>query len=346
MKVSKIYFIIYLSLLSFYSNSQDIHYTQANQVPMLINPAATGVFNGWERLSVNHKNQWVSSGTNFYTTSIAADVNLFKSRTRNRAHMGFGIQMYNDVGGDSKFGTRQVLLSVSGIVPLDDNQQLSGGLQFGLGQKFGDFNSLYFANQFDGETFNVTNPAHEVNNISTFMYSDFSGGIFYRYGANKKGFARNNTIDFRLGLSYFHVNKPTLNYRLGSSEDLLGKFVVHTSIIKDFDGTKIGVESFVNYYKQGPHDELLIGALLRYRIKSGGKITGFNRDMYLSAGVVYRYEDAIAPTVNFQFNSFNFGISYDVTIAKLGEFYRGGGIEFSLKFTNMDFALFKRRRKF
>lgn len=336
--------IIYLIFICNIGIAQDIHFTQANQTPMLINPAATGVFSGWERVSFNHKNQWINSGTKFFTTSIAADLNLFKPRRGNGAHMGVGLQFYNDIGGDSKFGTRQVLLSVSGIVPLDDHQQLSGGLQMGLGQKFGDFSTLQFANQFDGETFNSTNPSGELNNLATFMYADLSAGIFYRYGNHKIGFSRDDALDFRIGFAYFHANKPELKYRLGSEEQLYGKIVIHTSIIKDFSGSKYGVEAFFNQFSQGPHNETLFGAQLRYRIKSGGKITGLSRDTYLSGGLTIRYKDAISPTINFQMASFNFGMSYDITISDFGQYYRGGGLEFSLKYTNMDFALFKRRR--
>ena len=344
MRLLKLTFAVFVLTLSSNVNGQDIHFTQANQVPMLINPAAAGVFNGWERIAVSHKNQWISSGTSFFTTSVAADLNLLKPRRGNGAHMGMGLQFYNDIGGDSKFGTRQILLSISGIVPLDDKQQISGGLQFGVGQKFGDFGNLYFANQFDGETFNASNPSGEANNLATFMYGDVSAGIFYRYGNHKIGFSRDNALDFRIGGAYFHANTPNLEYRLGSTEELFSKIVIHSSLIKDFDGTKAGIEAFVNYYNQGPHNEILIGLLMRYRIKSGGKITGLSRDVYLSAGVIYRHEDAIAPTVNFQFKNFNFGMSYDITIADLGNYYRSGGLEFSLKFTNRDFALFKRRR--
>ena len=340
-------FYLYNLLLCFWTSmswGQDIHFTQSNKTPILINPAATGVFSGWERVTFNHKNQWINSGTKFFTTSIAADLNLFKPRRGNGAQMGMGLQFYNDIGGDSKFGTRQVLISLSGIVPLDDYQQLSAGLQFGIGQKFGDFSTLTFANQFDGETFNSANISGEVNNLASFMYSDLSAGIFYRYGNHKIGFSRDDALDFRFGVAYFHANKPELTYRLGSTEKLYGKIVIHTSIIKDFSGSKYGIEAFVNQFSQGPHNETLIGLQMRYRIKSGGKITGLNRDTYLTGGLTYRYKDAIAPTMSFQMKSFNFGMSYDITIADLGQYYRGGGLEFSLRYTNMDFALFKRRR--
>ena len=56
-----------------------------------------------------------------------------------------------------------------------------------------------------------------------------------------------------------------------------------------------------------------------------------------------RAKDAIAPMMHIQFSNFDFGVSYDMTISKLGQTARSGGLEFSFIYTNRDFALFKRR---
>lgn len=329
--------------VSITANSQDIHFTQAQQTPMIINPAATGVFNGWERISANHKNQWVNSGTKFFTSSLAADMNVFKPKRGNKAHMGLGLQLYNDIGGDSKFGTKQMLLSVSGIVPVAEMQQLSAGIQFGLGQRTGDLTNLIFSNQFNGEELDPSINSMEYNNLVSFMYPDVSAGILYRYGNHKVGFSRDDAVDFRIGVSYFHVNTPQLNYRIGYTENLYGKWVVHASFLKDFTDSKAGIQVFFNQYIQGPHTETLYGALFRYRLASGAKTTGLTRDAYMNFGFAHRLKDAIAPMVQVQFSSFNFGVSYDVTISKFGQVSRAGGLEFSLVYANLDFALFKRR---
>ena len=142
--------VIAYSVFTFSLSAQDIHFTQSQQTPMLINPAATGTFNGWERVSINHKNQWVNSGTRFFTTSLAADMNFFKPKRGDKAHMGFGLQFYNDIGGDSKFGTKQFLMNFSAIVPLNEMNEISAGIQVGIGQKSGDLTGLIFPNQFDG----------------------------------------------------------------------------------------------------------------------------------------------------------------------------------------------------
>ncbi|MBI3136722.1 MAG: PorP/SprF family type IX secretion system membrane protein [Bacteroidetes bacterium] len=331
-------------LTGFCAVAQDIHFTQSQQTPMLINPAATGMFNGWERVTVNHKNQWVNSGTKFFTTSIAADMNFFKPKRGNKAHIGFGVQLYNDIGGDSKFGSKQALFNFSAIVPVAEMHTLSAGLQFGIGQRTGDLTGLIFPNQFDGTALDPTMNSHESNSLVSFIYPEVSAGLFYRYGNQKIGFTRDDATEFKLGVAYFHANTPEMTYRIGFTEQLYSKLVIHTSFLKDFPGTSVGVEAFFNEFIQGPHNETLFGALLRYRISSGGKTTGLNRDAYVMGGLAMRYGDAVSPMIYVQWSSFKFGVSYDITVSKFGQYARTGGLEFSLEFANLDFALFKRRR--
>lgn len=333
-----------LVFIGFNANGQDIHFTQSQQAPMLINPGATGIFNGWERVMVNHKNQWISNGTSFLTTSIAADLNFFKPKRGDKAHMGLGIQFYNDIAGDSKFGTREFLVNLSGIVPLNEMNQLSAGLQFGLGQRSGDISGVMFPNQFDGDELNPMNFSGEYNNLVTFVYPDVSAGLFYRYGNHKVGFFRDDATDLRVGVAYYHINKPTLKYRLGYSEDLYAKWVFHSSFLKEFSGSKLGMEVYFNQFIQGPHSETSFGGVLRYRLKEGSKTTGLNREIFINGGLAYRWRDAISPLLYFQFASWQLGISYDITLYELGTLSRAGGLEFSLQYANLDFAVFKRRR--
>lgn len=326
-------------------SAQDIHYTQLQQQPMLLNPSYAGMFNGWERIGISHKSQWVGAGTKFHTTSIGADMNFFKPKRGNQAHMGVGIQLYNDIGGDSKFGTKQMLFNVSGIVPIGEMSLVSGGLQFGIGQRTGDLNALIFGNQFNGVELDPTLPSNEVNGLVSYVFPDFGAGVSYRYGNHKIGFARDDATDFRIGVSYLHLNRPNISYTFGFKEPMYAKWVINASFMKDISGSPVGFQFMFNQFLQGPHAETVMAGLLRYRLSSGAKTTGLTRDAYLMGGLYYRHKDAVAPAVFVQLSSFNFGISYDVTISKLGQVQRGGGLEFSLTYTNMDFALFKRRRR-
>ena len=324
--------------------AQDIHYTQLQQMPMLINPSYAGMFQGWERIGVQHKSQWVNTGTKFHTTALAADMNFFKPKRGNKAHMGFGLQLYNDVGGDSKFGTKQMLFNLSGIVPIGEMQTISGGLQFGIGQRTGDLTNLIFSNQFNGTEFDPDMASNESNSLVSFIYSDIGLGVSYRFGNHKIGFSRDDATDFRVGVSYLHANQPDLKYRLGFKEELYAKWAINSTFIKDISGAPLGFELIFNQFIQGPHAETVFGALLRYRLSSGSKTTGLTRDAYLNGGLYYRVKDAISPAIFVQLSSFNFGLTYDITLSKLSQVSRAGGLEFSLIYTNMDFALFKRRR--
>lgn len=324
---------------------QDIHFTQVMETPMTVNPSYAGMFQGWERVSINHRSQWVNAGTKFHTTSFAADMNVFKAKRGNTAHLGVGIQFYNDIGGDSKFGTKQFLVNLSAIVPIGEMQTVAGGLVFGIGQRSGDLTQLQFANQFNGTDFDPMINSMEGNGLVSFIYSDFGVGASYRYGNHKIGFARDDATDFRLGVAYFHVNQPNISYNFGFKEKLYGKVAINASFMKDISGSPVGFHLILNQFLQGPHSETIIGGLLRYRLSTGSKTTGLTRDAHVGGGIYFRVNDAIAPTINMNLSGFSFGVSYDITLSQLGTVTRRGGLEFSLSYTNMDFALFKRRRR-
>ena len=328
------------------SFGQDIHFTQVATNNMLTNPATTGMFNGWERVSANHKNQWVGAGTKYFTTSVAADVNFLKPKMGNHAYLGMGLQFYNDVGGDSKFGLKQFQMSFSGIVPVGEMHEISAGLQFGVGQRSGDLTGLIFPNQFNGSELDPSINSNEINNLVSFVYPDLGAGLSYHYGNRKVGFTRDDQTDFVFGVAYAHLNHPHLNYRVGYSEKLYGKLTIHANFLKDFSGTTVGIEAFGYEFIQGPHAETLLGALMRIRLSSGSKTTGLTRDAYIKWGLAYRVKDAIAPMFQIQFGSFDVGVTYDITVSKLGQMARSGGLEFSVIYTNRDFALFKGRGRF
>lgn len=343
MRIITLIFFLGFSVVSF---TQDIHFTQLQNAPLSINPAATGLFKGWERLSINHKNQWVNSGAKFFTSSVSADASLFKRKTNQKPYMGFGLQLFRDVGGDSKFGTKQIQLNTSVIIPLAKSHTLATGLQIGLGQKSGDLTSLTFSNQFDGTRFNQNAASFESGPLVSSVYADFSTGILYNYHNSKLSVARDDQFDFKFGLSYFHVNRPSLNFRQGTAEKLYSKLAINLSLLKDFPGKRSGIEFNINQFVQGPHTESLVSFVYRYRLKASSIMTSISRDTYLKFGLSYRVKDAISPILYFEHNSYTFGMSYDITVSQFSQASYQGGLEFSFTYTNLDFALLKRTSRF
>ncbi len=328
-------------VLSNNSIGQDLHFSQTNQIPLLINPGATGLFDGWERIIANHKNQWTSSNVNYYTSALSFDMNLFKPERSKGAYMGLGLMAFNDIAGDSKLGTRSVSISSSVILPLDKYQVLSLGVQAGVGQKSLNSNTLYFGNQFTGQEFNTSLPSHEQSSISR-IFSDVSAGLYYRYNSSNYRWRSANRLVFEAGAAYYHINRPKIGFTSGLEEKLYSKFGLHANISKNLIRDQFDIVGTVNQFFQGPHRELIIGVLGKFYVGSSSKITGMKKAKKIGVGVTHRFGDAIIPQLTLELGNWTAGVSYDVSISEFGTYNSKGGIEFSLQFAILEHALFSK----
>lgn len=328
-------------------NAQDLHFSQTAQTPLLINPGAAGVFDGWERVNINHRNQWLGAGTQFMTTSIAADANFWKSDFNDRAHAGLGVLFFNDIGGDSRFGNQVGALTLSGILPMGSTGHiLSAGIQGGFGQRKADLSNVSFMNQWDGSAFDPTILSGEQNTVTSFTYMDASAGVYYVYDGGQNSFARNDDFKFQLGVAAYHLNQPELKYSNGVSTDRLHrKYVANAGVVADIPGTVFAIDGSVVQFVQGGHYETILGMMVRYRFENGTKITGNSHDAFFGVGCYTRVKDGIIPSVMVDWRGFQFGMSYDVTLSAMRKAYRGGSLEFSLSYINRNDALFKTRKR-
>jgi type IX secretion system PorP/SprF family membrane protein len=338
-------FALFAIINVFQTTAQDIHFSQTAETPLLINPGATGVYNGWERVHVNQRNQWVGANTQFSTSSLAFDVNFFKKQRNDKAHLGLGMFFYNDIGGDSKFGTQSGAISFSGILPVGGGHTLSVGLQGGFANRSADLSRVFFENQINGNVFDASLASGENANVNSFRYADISSGLYYQYDSEQSTFKRNNKMKFELGGAVYHVNQPSFEYSGVSFDRLYSKFVFHTAYSQDMQGTDWSFDASAVQFIQGPHLETILGGMGRYRFSSGSKITGFTRDAYFGLGMYMRIKDAIIPRMTVDWKGIKFGISYDLTVSQLRRAYKGGSLEFSLSYTNLQYALLKRRRR-
>lgn len=326
--------------------AQDIHFTQTAQTPLLINPASTGVFNGWERVIINHRNQWLGASTTFMTTNIAADFNVLKKPRNEGAHMGVGVHFFNDVGGDANFGQRQGAVSLSGIIPMGGNGHIiSAGIQGGFGNRSGNAGALSFRSQWDGSKFDQTILTGEENKLQTFNFFDASAGLYYVFDRQQSTFQRNREFKFQIGFAGYHLNAPKLRFSNGSTETMYRKFVGHIGMLKEIGTSKMSIDASAVHIMQGPHMETIFGFMMRYRFVDGTKITGNSQDAFFAFGCYARLKDAIMPSIMIDWRGFQFGISYDVTVSTLRKAYGGGSLEFSLSYVNRNHSLFKTRRK-
>ena len=331
-----------LSLLSIVNCfAQDIHFSQFTETPLLINPALTGLYNGEQRASLNHKNQWTVMGNPYKTTAASFDMPMFNDK-KNQGYLGAGINIFRDKAGDSQFGTTQVNLSISGILPMDEFNKISVGIQGGIAQRSANISTLQWGSQYSGQAFDTNLPANETNNLSSFNYADMAAGAVYEFSnANSSSFSQ-DVLKINAGISCYHVNKPLQKFIVSGSERLNKKWVAYSAMRWDIPDTKISLVPSVMYLKQSTSSEINLGTAIRYKVQSGSKITGFYSESAVSFGCHYRFKDAIIPQLYYEVADYAIGISYDFNTSAYSEVSNAkGGIELSLRYTNLKGALRK-----
>lgn len=342
MSFKKIFFAFVFSFCTFFSFAQDVHFSQYNETPQLLNPGATGVYSGYVRAIVNYKNQWTAMGNAFNTVAASVDMPLFDKKEKN-AHLGAGINFFSDKAGDSNFGLTQANLCLAAILPVSKESKFSMGLMVGGAQHKANIAGLYWGNQYDGTGFNTAMANYETVPTTSFFYLDLGAGLYYEFSNGKVKFARNEKRKVDVGVAYFHLNQPTQKY-LSVTEKLYGKLVVNMNAHLDRSGTKVSFLPSLIYFQQGQASEITAGCAIRYRFKNDTKITGLITESALGVGVYYRYKDAIIPSVFFTMSDFSFGVSYDINVSSYKETSKyNGGVEVSLKYHILKGALFKQK---
>jgi type IX secretion system PorP/SprF family membrane protein len=339
-------FSVFLFALFFSANkifAQDIHFSQFNENPMHINPAYTGMFDGLFRVTMNYRSQWASMGHPYTTAAAAFDMPLLYAK--NRAYMGIGAFLYRDQAGDSKFGTFQGLLSVSGIVPISDYSKLSAGIQGGYSQRSATIADLQWENQYVNGTYDPTASPNEGNLLTSYPYADLSGGVAYQIRNTAGNLDGKDVFELNMGASAFHFNQPHEKFHSGGAARMQMRYVFHAQMRYDIKGTKWSLRPSGYFMAQGGAHEILFGALMRYRIKNGTKITNFYSESGVGFGVHYRWKDAIIPQIYYDLGDIFIGLSYDVNISKYAAASKyNGGFEVTLRYANMNGALYKNKK--
>ncbi len=325
--------------------AQDLHFSQVLSSPNLLNPGAVGIYDGWERVAVHHRNQWLGGNTKFMSTGFNADLCLNKDMYRPRPYLAVGLQFYNDQGGLSNFGIQQGALTVNGVIPGGNGHQVSVGIQSGIGSRQGSISNLTFDSQWTGSNYDNTLASGETNGLSSFTYFDASAGAFYQFDGDRSTFARNNDVKFQAGFAVYHANAPLMKYRTGSAEKLNRKYVGMITYAMDLPGTKWGFDVQGVQFIQGGHYETIFGGILRRRFAEGSKITGYKQDSWIGFGAYARMKDAIIFNAQVAYKGFRFGLSYDGTVSAYQRAVGAGSLELSMSYVNLHHALFKTRRK-
>ena len=101
------------------------------------------------------------------------------------------------------------------------------------------------------------------------------------------------------------------------------------------------------YISQGSANELFFGSYLKYRLKTGTKVTGVKTQDAIGFGLYYRVKDAIVPKLIADLGDYSVALSYDVNFSGYTTASRGfGGFEIALRYNNLASSLFHARKEF
>lgn len=341
--MKKLAAVVFALIIFAGAKAQDIHFSQFNETPMHINPAYTGLFDGLFRVNLNYRNQWSVMGAPYKTVAAGFDMPL--QFRKNSSYLGVGAFFYRDQAGDSKFGTFQGLLSVSGVVPLSDVSKLSIGIQGGYSQRSATIASLTWENQYVNGAYDPNALSNEANLLTSFPYVDFSAGGAYQWRNTAGNLDGKDVIEINIGLSAYHLNKPEQRFHGGGGERMDMRYVMHSQVRYDFPRSRWSLRPSAYYMMQGKAYELLFGSLIRYRIKNGTKITNFYSESGIGFGCHYRLKDAIVPQLYYDLGDFFIGLSYDINVSKYSQVSKmNGGFEVTLRYANLNGALYKNKK--
>lgn len=327
--------IILLTCISFTQlNGQDIHFSQFFNTPLIVNPSLTGVFGGDQRAMILYRNQWSSVATPYKTYGASFDMRMMDKRGGNFS-LGTGLGVYKDVAGDAGLGITNVVVSLSGIIQINDKQHFSVGAQGGFEQRSIDNSSLIWDSQYDGLGYNPTLSSQETTDYNKGIGNgDLNVGVAWIYSESRKSIVSNDNFSLKLGGVYQHITQQSLDYG-GAPDKLYGKMSFHGESNISVKSTNTSFRPSFMYQKQGPSQEVLIGTLIRYAFGHDSKYTGLLNQTALFIGIHSRIGDAIIPSIGYEIANWKLTFSYDANVSKLTDASNGvGGFEVSLIFIN------------
>lgn len=294
-------------------SAQDFHLTHYDAAKIYLNPAMTGMFDGYYRIHANYRNQWSAVATKpFQTAAVAFDMPF--------GRYGGGIQVMNNRAGFGNFNELSVELSGAYDLRIDkaNIHHVAFGMEAGVIQKSVDYGRLTWDSQYtmaDGGGFDVSMPSGEANSSERMYLLDVSAGALYYYA---KETSRINPF---IGFSAFHLNQPTESF-YGFDNKLPIHYILHT-------GARVGINERLQlqprflYMWQTNDREMVLGLLANIFLP--------NSDSYLIVGPTFRTRDAAIMEVGLKNGPFTYRISYDVNVSTLKPATNNrGGIEFSV----------------
>ncbi len=303
--------------------SQDIHISQFFDNAIMRNPALTGIFSGEYKVGLNYRNQWASIANPYSTTVLDAETRVLINRTTGD-YLSFGVGAYYDKAGSINFTSTEIYPTVAINKAINDahNSYLSVGLSGGYIYRSVDMASMTFSSQYQFlGGFSAANPSGENTPYNNLHVWDVGAGVSFNSSID-----RENRANYYVGASVYHINRPKEVFNTGYTDVKLPmKWQLNGGINLVFS-ERWSFAAHVNWSQQKPSQETVYGGLITYHTFSSYQPSPFA----FSFGSFVRANDAVIPTVKFDFGTVSLGASYDVTNSGLASGTATSATEISL----------------
>ena len=314
------YILPVLLLVTCVARSQDIHFSQFFETPLLRNPALAGIFTGDFRVQMVYRDQWRSVTDGYKTASLNGEYKLPVGKADD--FLTLGAQVLFDRAGTAALTQTSVMpvINYHKALSADMNRYLSLGFMGGIVNRNFDRSKITTDNSYDNGTDGET--------IVAPNYTYLDGSVGMSYNSNLTADPEDN---YYVGIAYHHFTKPKHSFFRDPTVALNPKWVASA-------GFRFGVTEFsyvtimADHSMQKKYKETVAGVM--YGMKLGAEID--NPLYVIHGGLFIRWSDALIPVIKIDYSKFSFAFSYDVNISKLKPASMGrGGFELSLSYTGL-----------
>lgn len=323
-------FLAVASLLS--AQAQDMHFTQFNGAPMILNPALTGSYTGMYRVTGIYRNQWSSVTTPYVTFGGSVDAPLFRD-VAIADHLGGGLSIYNDRSGDGNLANLSALASVAYHKFFGDysNKSLSVGLQGGYTQKTIDLSRLYWGDEFKNGGFQPGTTGEQLN--PKVKYFTANAGLNWQHSTG-------DNFGYSIGVAGHNLNQPKESFLKKQNNEVGLGMRISTQIGAIwYASPRLSIRPAFLYQTQTAATEMIVGSEFLY-VVGESEIRSAATGVFI--GGWYRMGDAALATAGLEFKGFRLGFGYDYNVSDLKVASGGnGGFEISLRYVKpnpLDFA--------
>jgi type IX secretion system PorP/SprF family membrane protein len=322
-KYIKYCFLLIAIFFTKVASSQDIHFSQIFETPLLRNPALAGLFSGDIKAQSVYRSQWNSVTNAYHTGSANVEVKLPIGTTND--FITLGTQILYDKSGTVDLTSTHILpaLNYHKSLSAERNMYLSFAVMAGMVQRRIDVSKITTNSQYNGTGYDPSLSIRENGLKPSYSYFDGSVGMSFnmQLGENKD----NNLF---LGAAYHHFNKAKkVSFYSDIKIQATPKWVGNAGIkMSTSDYNFITFEA--DYSKQGTTQEIVGGLMYSMKLDDPDEPTKL-----FHAGAYMRLNDAIIPVVKIEASPIAVAVSYDVNISSLKRVSTGrGGFELSVTY--------------